>query len=236
MTFPFPLPRVLRLCHQLPHADTPARPNADTPNARTPVRVAFAAFTAFSLAVQFAQAATSEDPLTMLRKGTDEVLAIAYSGQSPESLPDRLRPLLQKDFAFELVTRQAIGPGWRQFTPSERQQVTDLFTRLLLRIYSARVVGTQRPNINYGKPVTLAPDRCEISTQVTIPNTDKPYSVVYRVIKLPEGWRVYDVLIEGVSFVANYRAQFDEVVQRGGAPAVIQALKAKLAQPINPNS
>jgi phospholipid transport system substrate-binding protein len=226
MTLRFPLR--LRFRRDFPPADPPTR--------RSPVRRVFAALTAFSLAIQFSQAATLEDPLTMLRRGTDEVLGIAYSGQSIETLPDRLRPILQKDFAFELVTRQAIGPAWRQFTPSERQQVTDLFTRLLLRIYSARVVGTQRPNITYGKPVTLAPDRCEIPTQVTAPNTDKPYSVVYRAIKLPEGWRVYDVLIEGVSFVANYRAQFDEVVQRGGASAVIQALKAKLAQPINPNS
>jgi phospholipid transport system substrate-binding protein len=144
--------------------------------------------------------------------------------------------LLEKDFSFELVTRQAIGPGWRQFTPPDQQKVTDLFSRLVIRIYAARVVGTQRPNIAYGKMVTLAPDRCEIPTRVTAPNGDRPYAVVYRLINFSGSWRIYDVLIEGVSFVANYRAQFDELVQRGGAPAVIKTLEAKLAEPINPNS
>ena len=180
--------------------------------------------------------AAPADPVNQLHSEVDQVLAIAYSGQSNETLIERARPLLEKDFSFELVTRQAIGPGWRQFTPGDQQKVTDLFTRLVIRIYAARVVGTQRPTITYGKAVTLAPDRCEIPTRVTAPNSDKPYSVVYRLINLPSGWRIYDVLIEGVSFVANYRAQFDDLVRRGGAPAVIKALEAKLAEPINPNS
>ena len=176
------------------------------------------------------------DPVGQLHSEVDKILALAYSGQSTETLAERARPLLERDFSFDLVTRQAIGPGWRQFTPGDQQKVTDLFTRLVIRIYAARVVGTQRPNITYGKSVTLTTDRCEIPTRVTAPNTDKPYSVVYRLINLPSGWRIYDVLIEGVSFVANYRAQFDDMVRRGGAAAVIKALEAKLAEPINPNS
>jgi len=180
--------------------------------------------------------AAPADPVAQLHSEVDQVLALVYSGQSSETLVERARPLLEKDFSFELVTRQAIGPGWRQFTVSDQQKVTDLFSRLVIRIYATRVVGTQRPNITYGKTVTLAPDRCEIATQVSAPNGDKPFSVVYRLINLSGSWRIYDVLIEGVSFVANYRAQFNDMVQRGGAAAVIKALEAKLAQPINPNS
>jgi phospholipid transport system substrate-binding protein len=187
-------------------------------------------------AVALSAVAAPADPVSQLRGQVDQILAIAYSGQSNETIVDRVRPLLERDFSFELVTRQAIGPGWRQFTPADQQKVTDLFSRLVIRIYAARVVGTQRPNIAYGKMVTLAPDRCEIPTRVTASNGDRPYTVVYRLINLSGAWRIYDVLIEGVSFVANYRAQFDELVQRGGAPAVIKSLEAKLAEPINPNS
>jgi phospholipid transport system substrate-binding protein len=201
---------------------------------RHPVRVAVINLSFFICHLSFA--ASPSDPTAQLHSEVDQVLALAYSGQSSETLVERARPLLERDFSFELVTRQAIGPSWRQFTASDQQKITDLFTRLVIRIYSARVVGTQRPNIAYGKSVTLAPDRCEIPTRVAPPNTDKPYSVAYRLINLPSGWRIYDVLIEGVSFVANYRAQFDELAQRGGAAAIIKALEAKLAEPINPNS
>jgi phospholipid transport system substrate-binding protein len=181
-------------------------------------------------------AASADDPLNMLRSSTDEVLSVAYSGHGNEGLPARVRPLLEKSFAFELVTRQAMGPGWRQFSPSDQKRASDLFTELIIRTYSARVVGTQRPKITYGTPVELASDRREIPTRVTTSSSSEPLVVVYRLIKLPTGWRIYDVLIEGVSFVANYRAQFEEIIQKGGAPAVIRTLETKLAAPVESHS
>jgi phospholipid transport system substrate-binding protein len=98
------------------------------------------------------------------------------------------------------------------------------------------VVGTQRPKIVYGTPVELAPDRREIPTRVITSSSSNSIAVVYRLIKLPAGWRIYDILIEGVGFVANYRAQFDDIIQKGGAPAVIRALETKLAAPADSHS
>jgi phospholipid transport system substrate-binding protein len=181
-------------------------------------------------------AASADDPATMLRSSIDEILSIAYSGHGNENLPARVRPSLEKSFALDLVTRQAMGPGWRQFSAAEQKRITDLFSELLIRTYSARVVGTERPKIVYGAPTELASDRREIPTRVTTSSSSDPIAVVYRLIKLPAGWRVYDVLIEGVSFVANYRAQFDQIIQKGGAPAVIRTLEAKLAAPVDSRS
>jgi phospholipid transport system substrate-binding protein len=181
-------------------------------------------------------AAPVDDAGTMLRSSIDEILSIAYSGHGNENLPARVRPSLEKSFALDLVTRQAMGPGWRQFSAAEQKRITDLFSELLIRTYSARVVGTERPKIVYGPPTQLASDRREIPTRVTTSSSNDPIAVVYRLIKLPAGWRVYDVLIEGVSFVANYRAQFDEIIQKGGAPAVIRTLEAKLAAPADSRS
>jgi phospholipid transport system substrate-binding protein len=180
--------------------------------------------------------ASVDDPATMLRTSIDEVLSIAYSGHGNESLSARVRPSLEKSFALDLVTRQAMGPGWRQFSATEQKRVTDLFSELLIRTYSARVVGTTRPKITYGPPVEIASDRREIPTRVITSTSNDPIAVVYRLVKLPSGWRIYDVLIEGVSFVANYRAQFEEIIQKGGAPAVIRILEAKLAAPADSRS
>jgi len=179
--------------------------------------------------VRLSGAASADDPATMLHGSIDEILSIAYSGHGTGSLPARVRPALEKCVAFDLVTRQAMGPGWRQFSATDQKRVTDLFSELLIRTYSARVVGTQRPKIVYGTPTDLAPDRREFPTRVIPSSGNEPVAVVYRLIRLPTGWRIYDVLIEGVSFVANYRAQFDEIIQKGGAPAVIRALETKLA-------
>jgi phospholipid transport system substrate-binding protein len=181
-------------------------------------------------------AAPVDDSATTLRSSVDEILSIAYSGRGNESLPARVRPSIEKSFVLDLVTRQAMGPGWRQFSAAEQKRVTDLFSELLIRTYSARVVGTSRPKIAYGTPVELAADRREIPTRVTTSTSPDPIAVVYRLIKLPAGWRIYDVLIEGVSFVANYRAQFEEIIQKGGAAAVIRTLETKLAAPANSRS
>lgn len=181
-------------------------------------------------------AAPVDDPATMLRSSIDEMLSVAYAGHGNENLPARVRPLVEKSFALDLVTRQAMGPGWRQFSAAEQKRITDLFSELLIRTYTARVVGTERPKISYGAPVELALDRREIPTRVVTSSSNDPIAVVYRLIRLPAGWRVYDVLIEGVSFVANYRAQFDEIIQKGGAPAVIRTIEAKLAAPADSRS
>jgi phospholipid transport system substrate-binding protein len=186
--------------------------------------------------VRLSGAASADDPLAMLRGSIDDVLAVAYGGHGAENLSARVRPLLEKCFAFDLVTRQAMGAGWRQFSPTDQKRVTDLFSELVIRTYSARVVGTQRPKIAYGTPAELAADRREIPTRVTTASSSEPFAVVYRLIRFPTGWRIYDVLIEGVSFVANYRAQFDEIIQKGGAPAVIRTLETKLAAPVDSRS
>ena len=174
---------------------------------------------------------SGNDPATMLRSSVDEVLSIAYSGRENQTLPARVRPALEKCFAFDLVTRQAMGPGWRQFSATDQKRAIDLFSELVIRTYSSRVVGTQRPKIAYGTTVMVGADRCEIPTRVTGSSSNEPIGVVYRIIRLPAGWRIYDVLIEGVSFVSNYRAQFEELIQKGGAPLVIRTLEAKLAAP-----
>src|SRR3984957_474559 len=74
-------------------------------------------------------AAAPADPAAQLHSEVDQVLALAYSGQSSETLVERARPLLERDFSFELVTRQPIGPSWSQFKVSNHQKITDFFTR-----------------------------------------------------------------------------------------------------------
>src|ERR1700692_4584358 len=117
--------------------------------------------------LRVANAAPTDDPLAMLRSSTDDVLSVAYGGHGTENLAPRVRPALEKCFAFDIVTRQAMGPGWRQFSATEQKRVTDLFSELMIRTYSGRVVGTQRPKIVFGSPVAIASDRCEIPTRVT---------------------------------------------------------------------
>ena len=84
---------------------------------------------------QLSGGASSDDAATMLRSSVEEVLSIAYSGHANETLAARVRPALEKCFAFDIVTRQAMGPGWRQFSASDQKRVTELFSELMIRTY-----------------------------------------------------------------------------------------------------
>ena len=183
-----------------------------------------------SLAAFSAVAATqAADPLQVLRGAVDEVLAIVYSGKTQtQPFSVLVRPVLEKNFSFDVITRRAVGPGWRQFTPAQQQRATALFTELVIRTYADRFEAGAQPGITYATPVELAPNKRELPT--TIDYAGKKYSVSYRMELVSDQWRIADVIIEGVSMIANYRAQFDPMFQRGGAAEIIRLLEEKLAQ------
>ncbi len=159
---------------------------------------------------------------------TNEVLAIA---DEPESLkPDqtretRLRGVLNNYFDFDLITRRAIGPGWRQFSSAEQERAVELFRDLLLRTYANRLSHRDRPKIGFGVPIRISEDRNEVPT--TVAYAGKSYAVAYRLERRPNGWRIYDFVVEGISFIGNYRAQFDALFQSKGAAGVLQILETK---------
>ena len=170
----------------------------------------------------------------MLKSAVDEVLAIAYDGEATTiPLAQRVRPSLEKHFNFQTITRRAIGPGWRQFTPEQQARTTSLFSDLVIRTYADRFEAGTRPGITYSKaviPDAAKPTLRELPT--TIDYAGKKYSVVYRVEQTGDNWFVYDVIIEGVSMIANWRSQLDPIFQKGGAAAVIASLEKNLAQPV----
>jgi phospholipid transport system substrate-binding protein len=139
----------------------------------------------------------------------------------------RLKPVLSDIFTFDGITRRAVGPAWRGFTPAQQAQITELFTELVMRTYAERFDSVSPVEISYGQPVDLGRNQVEIPTVVTYSGSN--FAVIYRL--QPEGgsWRVFDIIAEGVSLVGNYRAQFDSIVNRGGAPALIRSLQDNLA-------
>ncbi len=169
------------------------------------------------------------DPSQVLRGAVDEVLGIVYSGKTQtQPFSILVRPVLEKNFSFDLITRRAVGPGWRQFTPEQQAKTIALFAELVIRTYADRFEAGAQPGITYAAPVELSPSKRELPT--TIDYAGKKYSVTYRMELVADQWRVADVIIEGVSMIKNYRDQFDPMFQRGGAAEIIRLLQEKLAQ------
>ena len=163
-----------------------------------------------------------------LQVAVDEVLGAADKAPNAAALMASLRPILQKHISFSAMTRRAVGPGWRQFTEDQARKATDLFTTLIIRTYSSKFTPGQRPVVNIKPAISPAPGRVEVPT--TLGYEGSRYDVVYR-LEEAENWRITDVVIEGVSLIANYRTQFDSQFKKGGANAVIGALSQSVANP-----
>ncbi|MBE2205224.1 MAG: ABC transporter substrate-binding protein [Chthoniobacterales bacterium] len=172
--------------------------------------------------------ASTADAEKRLQTAVNEVLTVAESAPSNESLIESLRPILKKYLNFDAMTRRAIGPGWRQFTADQQEEAIKLFTTLVIRTYAGKFTIGEHPVIQFKPASTPSPGRVEVPT--TNLYKGNRYNVTYR-LEDDKGWFVTDVVIEGVSLVANYRAQFETPFQKGGAKAILSALTRSVSNP-----
>lgn len=172
-----------------------------------------------------ASTATAENRLQTAIK---DVLDIAQGAPSDGALAESIRPVLEKYLSFSAMTRRAVGPGWRQFSKGDQSEATRLFSTLIIRTYSKKLTPGEYPVITFKTAVSPAPGRVDIPT--TLLYRGSTYNVTYR-MEQDEGWRVTDVVIEGVSLIANYRTQFDAQFKKGGSNAVLASLTQSVAQP-----
>ncbi|HBJ87312.1 MAG TPA: organic solvent ABC transporter [Verrucomicrobiales bacterium] len=173
-------------------------------------------------------AASPEEAQQRLKTAVNEVLGVADRVANRATMAESLRPTLQKHISFETMTRRAVGLGWKTFTSAQQKQAVQLFTTLIIRSYSGKFTPGEHPVINYQKAQTPAAGRVDVPTSMVYKGSR--YSVTYR-MEQESGWRIADVVIEGVSLVANYRSQLDAQYKKGGAEAVLGSLSQSVSRP-----
>jgi phospholipid transport system substrate-binding protein len=169
-------------------------------------------------------ASSTAEAESFLKNAVSQVVTVAKNAPDGASLANQLKPLLEKSINFDAMTRRAVGPGWRQFTNDQQVQAIRLFTTLVIRSYSGKFTPGELPSVDFKSAQSPAPSRVEVDT-VTIYKGSN-YDVLYRLELLDaKGWHITDIVIEGVSMVANYRSQFDARFKAGGAEGVIGSLE-----------
>ena len=165
--------------------------------------------------------ASNEGAENRLKSSVDQVVTTAKQAKDRAALIAKAKPILENILDFQIMTRRAVGPGWREFNPAQQKEATGLFTTLILRTYTAKFTPGEYPDVIYKTSSSPAPGRMEIPT--TAEYKGSRYDVIYR-MEDKGGWLITDVVIEGVSLVANYRSQFDAQFKQGGVDAVLNAL------------
>jgi phospholipid transport system substrate-binding protein len=172
-------------------------------------------------------------PTDKIRQTSDKILSIVTNPALKESSREEerrklIRKAVDERFDWEEMSRRSLGTHWAARTAEEKKHFVDLFGRLLERTYLDKVEGYAGEKVNYvGESVEQ--DYAVVDVKiVTTKNTEIP--VKYRLKKKGDDWFVYDISVEGVSLVNNYRVQFSTILARGSYPELVRRLKEKLGE------
>lgn len=182
------------------------------------------------LIVGYMPAARAGVPQEKVRETINEVLDILANKTLPEQERQaRVRQAVVKRFGFEEMAQRSLGQHWRELTPEQRQEFGRLFTDLLLDSYIDKVERSEgKEDIRYTKETTEA-DHASVHTEI-VQERDQNIEVEYRLLQRHGDWHVFDVIIEGVSLVNNYRTQFNKIILEESYDALVKKLKQKSAQ------
>ena len=172
-------------------------------------------------------------PTERIRETTDKILAIVIDPALKEPAKERQRRDLIRKTVLEMcdweeISRRALGRHWAQRTEKERKEFVDLFGQLVERTYVDKVEGYSGEKVIYTGE-RIDEEYAEVDVRiVTKKNTEIP--VVYKLRTRDQRWWVYDMVIEGVSLVKNYRTQFSDIIAKSSFEGLMKKLREKSAE------
>lgn len=189
--------------------------------------IAFVCAAFFAVALNVRAAETAPDQL--VKSTADDVLSVIRTTKDKRKLREAAEQKVLPYFDFRAMTQLAVGRYWREASASQQKALTDNFRTLLVNTYTASLnaasTGTEAVDV---KPLDLKPSQNDVLVRTIVKTgTRQPIPVDYRMQKGPEGWKVYDVIVENLSLVTNYRSSFASEIQRSGIDGLVKALEAK---------
>ena len=169
-------------------------------------------------------------PTEQIRASVDRVLAILKNPQlkSPAKTKERrdqLREVISSRFDFAEMARRSLGSQWRRLTPTEQEEFVRLYTDLLERAYIDRIESYSDEKFAYVRE-NLDKEYAEVNSRIV---TDKgeDFSLNYKVHFVNGEWKVYDVVVENISLVNNYRSQFSRIIANSSYEELLRRMKQK---------
>ena len=190
--------------------------------------IASAALIVSSAAVQ----ATDIAPDALAKTTTNEVLEIIKRDQSiqvgnQKKVLELVEAKVLPHFDFMHMTKLAVGKNWARATPAQQQVLVKEFKTLLVRTYSSALSSYKNQTIDF-KPLKMAPTDTDVTVKTEVKQPGgKPIPIDYSMEKQSDGWKVYDVAVDGVSLVTNYRGSFNTEIRKSGIDGLIKTLSNK---------
>jgi phospholipid transport system substrate-binding protein len=181
-------------------------------------------------------AAAQEAPDALVKRVTDEVLAIIKSDKdlqagNPQKVVSLAEQKVLPHFDFTRMTRLAVGRNWAQANDAQKEALTKEFRTMLVRTYSTSLSAYRNQTIEVMPLKMAAGDKeATVRTQV-VQQGGPPIPIDYAMEKADSGWKVFDVVIDGASLVTTYRSSFNDQIAKGGIDGLIKTLAERNKSP-----
>lgn len=187
----------------------------------------------FILCLIFPLSAFAGAPLETVKGNVDKVLEVlrdpALKAESAKKVKkDKIRAISEKMFDFGELSKRTLARNWSKLNPAQQKEFIELYTSLLEDAYADKITAYTDEKIIFGKEVALTEKTVEVQSTVLRKTSEIP--IYYRVILKDGSWRVYDVVIEGISLINNYRSQFREILINKPPESLLETLKKKVSK------
>ena len=150
----------------------------------------------------------------------------AFKELSRDAKLAEIRKVINEVFDYQELSQRTLGRDWKKFKPEQQTEFVDLYSKLLENVYADRILAYTHEKIEFGKETELKKGRMEVESYIiTLDKTKVP--LFYRMSNKTGQWRVYDVVIEGVSMIKNYRGQFRQILSDKKPEDLLQTLREK---------
>ena len=198
-----------------------------------------AAAMSFALSGGDGDPAKAEGPMEVVKKSVEQVMAIITDPElkKPEKAAERrsrLRALVNDLFDFNEISKRVLGRHWRKFSKEEFAEFQDLFAKMLENIYIAKIENYSGEKVVYENAREIGRGKYAVNTKIVKDNLEIP--VTYRLKKVKDRWVGYDVIVEGVSLVKNYRSQFQQILKKKSPEELLAHMRQKVKAIEEPKS
>jgi len=183
---------------------------------------------AVALSLVAASVEANTAPEALVKATVDEVLSVINQTRDKSALRRLAEEKVLPRFHFRQMTQLAVGPAWHKASPEQQQALENGFRTLLVNTYTGSLSmaagGDRKVEV---RPARQSGQNGTVVKTLVTQSGRPPIAIDYRMENNPDGWKVYDVLVEGVSLVTNYRGTFTEEVRRSGIDGLIRVLETK---------
>ena len=178
---------------------------------------------------RFLAPAWADDPMSVVKATVNQALEVLRDKSTPlAQRQDKLRQIVAATFDFTEMAKSALGYHWKQITTAQQQEFTTAFVAFIEDSYLSKINDYSGQQVNFLRASNEGAQYAQVNTDIVQPKGEAIH-VNYRLLQEDSTWKIYDVTVDAISIIANYRNQFNRVMNNKGYDTLISDLKSKQA-------